>query len=371
LWSGSIITFLPGFVTSFPTIHFQIVAEKAESSTLAPIFHLVTKHAILAKSQVESEITNLKPLDKRIIKVIALASGTPDSYVVLEKLPSSCLPMATQLLTNTQILNIASVEFIWRVYEHCLDMGASPEHPLYDPKSVIHFFEHRASQLDSADLLLGECLLHRLQNLILLVKNDSSPSLLTDQSEILQLLTTIGSSLIDKEENFDKSIPSVLESQIAFSLFSAALSPLWKPIEGQFAQHLNTIFEKRAEELLSVRQNCLDEAKMILASHHDDDAIIHAFSTSIKKMEEEIGAITDLNRQSVRMVLHRLTEDPKMWLCISTMLGSALGSLPAIAPAAAAVTAFSLLGATALKETRARKEKLRNSKWSLIYYLQN
>jgi len=107
------------------------------------------------------------------------------------------------------------------------------------------------------------------------------------------------------------------------------------------------------------------------AESHDEERLKLRVTEAVKGISDEVRSITGLDKASVKHVFDSLTADYKMWTCIAAMIGSATGTLPPVATAASAVTAFSLLGTAALKESRDRKEKLRKSKWSFVYYLRN
>ena len=367
LWSGRLVIFLPGFVSNYPFRHFGFTAKRAEASSLASLFRVVAHHAQLVSQQVRLESKNLEPLGERILTWAAVAPGTQEAYSTWDTLQPSCLSIAAQLLQQTPIVSVASLEFIWRVYEHSLEMGATPERPLDDPSPVIEYFERRARLLGSIEMLLAESLLHRLARFS--AKPSSCLSLFTDSPLSLELLSQIGQQLSLRDVSPRDHSSDTSASQLAFALFSAALFPMWQLIEPPFVGRIAKVFENRAEELTAAREYCLQEARTILAESMDEKSVFAAFKSSLARIEAEVQAITELDRESTNAVYRRVTEDPKIWLAVATMIGSSLGSLPAIVPAAAAVTVLSYLGAAALKVSRECRDRLRESDWSLVYYL--
>jgi hypothetical protein len=86
-------------------------------------------------------------------------------------------------------------------------------------------------------------------------------------------------------------------------------------------------------------------------------------------LQEEVAATLRIDRKSYWSLVEKVTESPGFWAAVAGLIGRALGSFPPVVPAAAALTAFSLLGANALKVSRERKKALKKSRWSFVYHL--
>jgi hypothetical protein len=71
----------------------------------------------------------------------------------------------------------------------------------------------------------------------------------------------------------------------------------------------------------------------------------------------------------MRSYLANVSENPTVWTTVAGLIGSAI-SLPGVVTGALALTAFSLLGAGATKASRERRDTLRKSPWSFLYYAQ-
>ena len=88
----------------------------------------------------------------------------------------------------------------------------------------------------------------------------------------------------------------------------------------------------------------------------------------MESIEPELAEIIDADRAAIKRIGQRVIESAGVWTSIAGLVGTALSSLPAIVPAAFAVTTLATLGSAAVASKNDRASKLGKSPWSLVYY---
>src|SRR4051794_28674376 len=164
LYHGKLAVSLPGWPNNSTVATFSRVGEHAQRTAhqLAPVFNLAGHFFELAQEQALREIESLKPLGDRVSRSIVVYPGTSFEYEQWDESHDTYLPLVRAALGDPLFCCTASVEFVWRVWELSLELGADPDdESTTDPAKVLAALTVRAERLGSADLLMAECVLHR------------------------------------------------------------------------------------------------------------------------------------------------------------------------------------------------------------------
>jgi hypothetical protein len=295
----------------------------------------------------------LAPLGDRLKRVFVIGPGGRQPYDDWLPLHDKCLPVVSKTLENQQILNSACTEFVWRVYELFLELDENPD-------KVLNYLNGRSNSLGSPDHLLLESSLHHYS-----IGKVNFPEFITDSIEVLAVLSEVGSSF---DENWDND--EVKVAQIAYFLFETLLEKYVPKLHPDNLDKLLSILNNKNDSINAAKKKCFAEAKKLIVkdSKSSNKEIV---TETINNFKSEISEIAELNSRAWTDFLQSLSEDRVFWTSIAGLIGALVGSMPSVVPAAAAITALSSIGTTALKERRLRCERLQNSPWSLVYYLRN
>ena len=155
----------------------------------------------------------------------------------------------------------------------------------------------------------------------------------------------------------------------AWSVFRHLIRPKLGPLN---AETMGKIEKLRRDKHWAVRK--LRERCHLLSEQLDPQKTGNDFAASIERLvrtqtSKEMGDLFDLDRKHVRDFWVSLFSDKSTWLGISSTLG-ALWYGQVLVTAAAAVVALSTVGANAFKAAADRREKLRQSDFALLYFLE-
>ncbi|WP_413699088.1 hypothetical protein ACLKMH_16270 [Psychromonas sp. KJ10-10] len=184
LWDGKLEIGLPGWISEAPLETFKLILNRASitNDTLLQILNSIAQIYMHSAKVGFDTINEIKPLDSRIKKVLQVYPGNAQSYE--EWIPYMESDFIRAKLVNISqypgMLGVISVEFIWRVYECYLEEQ-------HDPDKVLANLNRRASLLGSADYLLFESILNRMQ--IFRSQNGKMISPTTNIEEMLDLLS--------------------------------------------------------------------------------------------------------------------------------------------------------------------------------------
>ena len=124
------------------------------------------------------------------------------------------------------------------------------------------------------------------------------------------------------------------------------------------------------------KERKLQEFKREISAHAvelvdiaSDSSFKGAYDKTISTLSKEVTAIVDIDKSSRQDLKRRLTEDSKLWTIVASLAGSAATGLPYVVQATLAITGFASIGTSALKSSRARGDKLRESPWAFVYDL--
>lgn len=360
LWKGQLTLSAGNFISPHPRRHFAKIGPATEGTDVGDLFKLVLHHAILGQTQRVTEVKALGPLQSRISGAFFVGPGTMSSYAEWEPWHDPCLSVTCTMLADTQILNAAAEEFVWRVYEVSLEHGADPDSPLKDSAPVIQYFVDRATQLGGPELLLAECALHR----VALMTKEAGLSFVTDCPAALSVLAEVGRKIPYSDEHEEIRV-----QQLGFSLFDALVNEYVPSPTLPKATRLAELLDKRGSELTAARNRCLEAARNLVRDKPDGPDLEPSVRAKLIALSEEIRAVVEVDRESLRRLTERLAEDRGFWVAITGLLGSVIGGISGIVPAAAALTAFATLGTKALTASRERRELIQNSPWAVFYFL--
>lgn len=355
---------MPGWLAQGTLATFFTVGEyaAAHQHRLSPAFNMANHYLELAQKQAISAVDAFKPLGSRITRVLAVYPGDSTAYAKWEPLLDRCLPVAAALLNEPLHCCTASVEFVWRVWETSLELGADPNDPAAArPDEILRVLDARAAQLGNDPLLLiAESGLNRY-----CMPRSGAGSYATASESAVAMLATIGTDMVGDITHEDMN---VRHEALAFYLFEQITQPFLKPLTPTTASVIAQLMTEHAEPLARMRKTCEREALNLLSDRSIDPRLVpSAVSASVEAMTEEAQAITGLDQKSMRTYLSTISENPTVWATVGGLVASAV-ALPEVVTASLAITAFSLLGATAVKASRERRESLRNSPWAFLYH---
>lgn len=358
LWHGRLTISAGSHISSLPVVHFAEVGKASNNTPVAEVFGTVMQHFTLASSQSMDELKNLNDLGEYIRPAAFVGSGTTASYAEWEPFHETCLQPAADMLFDTQIMNMAADAFVWRVYERSLEMGSGLGGPR-DPKAVAAYFVERMNEVGGPNGLLAECVLNRFA-----IARPQVVPVATNSAKTLEILAKVG-------RGFDPAdrTSGIQEEQLAFTLFETVLRDVVPLLEPPHTAKVANLLENRAAEIDAARAKCRAEAARLIVEAPSAEQLEKAIKESIQRLHEEAQAIATVDRTAMKELLRKLLEDEKVWISLAGIVGSLVGSMPAVVPAAAAVTAFSLLGTSALRATREMKKTLSESTWSIAYHL--
>src|SRR5690349_18077702 len=132
---------MPGWISPGPFIHFNAIAPRSAGTKVANAFGAAQHHFELAQKQGAEATTDLADLKDKLLRVLVVGGGTTESYANGEAYHSRCLHIAAKALELPQLMNVAAMQFIWRVFELSLELGGDPEKAPSDPDKVVAILE--------------------------------------------------------------------------------------------------------------------------------------------------------------------------------------------------------------------------------------
>jgi hypothetical protein len=356
LWVGRVSVFTGGWVSPEVIPNFLAVARRAEesSSSLVPVFRLAIHYHRLAGEQLIAESKGLNALKPYLPHIILVSPATQAMLEGWEPHHDPCLFIAAKMLEHTQILNVAANGLIWRVHELFLETDRQAD-------KVLAILDARAQQLGGPPALLAECVLHRLASFRV-----ATGHVATNSGESLAIWQSIGASLADEAdiEGREERI-----AQLSFTIFEAAVAGHVPMLEQAHAERFADILQAHGNSLTAARRKCAAHARQLIAECPTKATFNSALKEVLNDLHDEVAATLKIDRKTYRGVIDKVTESPGFWASVAGLVGGAVGALPPVVPAAAAVTALSILGASALKASRERKKALAESPWSFVYHL--
>jgi hypothetical protein len=353
LWSGRLAVSLPVWPSCKPQEVFSSVGRYANriSHPLERLLATAWHHFGVASEQGVEELKRLTPLGDRLNGVILLAPGGRRPYDDWLPLHDKCLSTVAASFQNQSVMSAACTEFIWRVYELFHELDENPDR-------VLDYLTVRSESLGSAQHLLLEASLHRY-----CVGGLRFAELATDSPDVLAVLSDVGSSFEQMPEDDEVRV-----AQLAFSFFDVLLEGHVPLLDPQHLDSLLSILDMKADCINSAKSRCLAEARRLVVEGPKSDSREMVLE-SVNNLKEEVSEIVELDARTWKRFVGALSEDRVFWSSVLGLIGPLVVPIPSVVPAAAAITALSSIGTTAIKEMKLRRECLQKSPWSFVYHL--
>lgn len=341
--------------SSNPLDAFYAVGGIAEKNNdhLSTLFNFVYHHFHTTQEVGISELKNLTPLGDKINKAILIYPATPESYEKWEPYHDPCLIQAMNSLQNVHILAAATTDFVFRVYELMLlnDMN---------PYLVLLHLNERAKKLGGDEQLLAESVLNRYT-----APSRNVGTWLTDSVDMLSILSVVGK---DKGDEQNETM-ELRVSGLASTMFDKILQPYTPKLDAKGSCIINKLMKDKSGELSTLRTKIVQEANSILTESPNEKLLKSAIEASLFKVEKEVSSIVQINKNGFIDLTKKLLEDRVVWATFAGFTGMATSGTSVAITAALGIAAFSSLGSKAVKVRNETKNKLCDSPYSFIHYL--
>jgi hypothetical protein len=353
LYHGRLTASLPAFANpEVRTIFERVLASAtAGQSPLVPILRAARDYREMALLHVSEHGAVGDALDGVVTRALVVYDGTPESYAWSQDLfadldRSSVVAFALQ---DEEARKVAAKELVWRVFELHMLLG--------EPADVVAALEQRADALGNPWKLLGECYLHRFSFLArtpkLAIVTDSLPAV-----AILQ--NAVSAPAVE-------SVRPVVVEELTFSLFHELLDRSVPRLETvEHAKRVRVLMRERDTELQRFKKSAAANARNLADS--PPEAFEEAMRDTLATLTEDVRAVAELDHEQRSGLLANLLEDKSLWATVGGLLGYVAQTFPSVVPATLAVTALASVGATGVRLRRERRELLRDSPWSFVYY---
>lgn len=353
LYAGKLGVLLPRWSTSEPYVVFRQVCQRAfeTESELSSWFGSIESDFERMMESATEELQSL-PRDADRLEVMMMStSGSLDDYNKIRSWVGQLDFGLKNELQSQRLREAAAFEFYWRVYELFKELDQ-------DPDRTIGELERQAADYPHPDWLLNECLVRRM------VVPEIGFNVVTTHPLAVRIPEEIGRTLeIDVVE--ERSIESRAR-EVSLLLFDTVLSEHAPKLSGNGARKIVSKMEAHSEALQSLRKKCRTEARRILAESTDTDTLELLFRNAIGEFEEEVGEILRIDQRERELFFDKLKEDAS----VATALGGLLAGLTGFGLASVGITLCGSVLTAANVARNERKEKLRESPWSFVHYLQ-
>lgn len=303
---------------------------------------------------------SLSGLEGRLQKILIVNPGTESSYENIRTLSinEEMLAKTKNALKHTGLKNTATTELMFRLYELYLEYDGNIELCLNSISSV-------CDSLGGYNNLLVESLIHKLTL--------SAPNLhgfgilkyITDSELLIELISEI--SPIDNE--IEEMVTEAKIESLSFLMFDSVIRNTIPELNNKSSKKIARVFNKREELLNNFKEKCNSEALDLVYNCSNAKHLELKTKEVIKSFERNSADIMELDVMTNRMLFNRLTENPVVWTTLAGTAGSIISGLSPGITASLGISTLSILGTSALKSKRERDLKLKNSPWSLVYYL--
>ena len=193
----------------------------------------------------------------------------------------------------------------------------------------------------------------------MLTQNPGMPVLLTNEN-LTEFLSTLPiEAVVETAEEIDNDV-------IAWELFRQILSPHLDPLNAKRAELIAELLESRTEEIERLRLKCL-----ALADEVKQPGMLEKLPSQIEKfiktrLEREIAELLQIDQRALEKFFNALFADEKTWLAILTFITGITANQIHLTTGAAIAT-LSSIGAKAFKTAADRRQKLKQSDYTLVY----
>lgn len=355
LWSGELYVAVPGWPHDDPIDAWLQVGGRASERAhpLASLFVWSAHHFELAQKQCIRHKETLRPLQKWIRTAITVHPATEEHYAWWEPLHQRLWPMVEKSFADPQMANCASVDFIFRVYELWLQLDG-------DLDKILESLLRRAKRLGKPEMLLVEGLLNRYT-----MPRSGKGTYCTPSVDAVAILAALGTGIRDADT------ATVRSEQLALLLFQELAQPFAPPLAGESIGGIGQLLSERSSELEAFRRRCREESRNLVGNAPSGDGVAAVVSDRIVALSEEANSIASLSKKGFSELLGSVLSNQAFWVATAGLMGSLTVAAPPVVPATLAITAFSVLGAEAVKNSLATDKSLRTSSFRFLYQLQH
>jgi hypothetical protein len=315
-------------------------------------FALAHDRFMLAVNQAVAERRALAPLGDHFEFMQIVNDGSPKWYDhALKSIDPERFAAMEAALGDEQQFNVAGREFLWRVFSAYLEFDN-------DIASVVEHIEQSLLRRGSAAGLLAESLLNRY---MLVGGGPSRMALATADARAARVLAVLA------EERASQEMSAQSRSDLlAFMFFDELLREHVGSLVAPNIERVAKLFADRGRELRAMRERCQREAVQLVGDVPAPNMLVRRATDTLEAFREEVSALLDLNRAAFAKTIRGVTENGGFWTSLLVVLGAALdiGSLPA----ALAAGALGQVGASATKAWNERRDLLKDSPWSFVYF---
>lgn len=173
--------------------------------------------------------------------------------------------------------------------------------------------------------------------------------------DLLPVETTI------KEQKIDIDV-------VAWEIFRQIVSPRLDPLDAERVLLISDILKNRKNEVERLRLKCTILAEQMERPNALENLPSNIASFVRPQVEKEIGELLGINRQALDDFLTSLFADQMTWLAFFAFISGMISNQITITTGGA-IGALSSVSAKAFKTAADRRQKLKNSDFTLVYRL--
>lgn len=360
IYHGKLAAGFPAWPSGEPINTFIDVIQRANSKNhkLLPLLDSAYNSFNYLQTEAIEETKKLEGLAGKLLKVILIHPGTREVYDDIRALnvPDNLMNNVISELKNSQIMNIATTELMFRIYELMLESDNNTD-------KVLDYFDNRISLLGGPDKLLAECVINRITTSST-GAGAKALRLITNSQITIDILSYIG-----KDDDNDYDVSEICIQSMAFYIFEQIIKQYVPLLIDKSIPLVNKTIEKYSAQIDSMKKKCVNQSTDLYYNCSNENHLKVKLEETLDKMTEEVSEIRQINIRSTKDLFRELTEDYFIWTTFAGFIGSLVTHLSPAISASVAITFFSKLGTTALKTKRRYKDKLEKSPWSFVYYM--
>jgi hypothetical protein len=180
------------------------------------------------------------------------------------------------------------------------------------------------------------------------------------------LVPFLASLPITESPNAPRDVGEISPDVIAWEFFRHLVSPMLDPLDASKVGLIGEMLAERGSEIDRLKNRCRE-----LANDIGPQATLEALSGRVRdhvkaKVLNELNDLLKLDSTMFAKYVDDLFGDEKTWIAVATFLAGLLTGGEVVS-AGSAIYALSQVGARAVKQAAARREKLASSSYALIY----
>jgi hypothetical protein len=154
--------------------------------------------------------------------------------------------------------------------------------------------------------------------------------------------------------------------QAAWEFFAEVLRPYLQPLDQRRSRTIARLLTDRSAEVARLRSKSYELAGRLQASTSQAELSAELEHIMRTEVDEEVGALLDLDKAARRNVIVTLLADKVAWTALTTAMFQAITGHELIA-VCAALPAIATVPATVFAEAKARRERIESSDYALVY----